>query len=199
MKNSKEKNLTNLYLKNKYNTDKHSLEYLEYFYDKVFPKLQNDDINLLEIGCLHGGSIKMWKDYFSPNSSIYGVDSRDFPSISGVNKIIGNAYSDKIINQFQDDYFDIIIDDGPHTYQSFLDVIQKYKPKLKSNGLLVIEDIIRPYLGSGVTPQQQEYLKQYSKELGYSSYKEYNLTGKQKTPILKNKWGSGLFILLLTR
>lgn len=191
--------LTNLYLKNNYNTDKYNLGYLEHFYGHVFPKFQNSNINLLEIGCLHGGSIKMWKEYFSSYNNIYGIDVRDFPSIPGVNKIVGNAYSDKIVDQFQDDYFDIIIDDGPHTYQSFLDVIQKYKPKLKSNGILVIEDIVRPYLNCGVTPLQQEYLKQYSKELGYSSHKEYDLTGKQKTPILKDKWESGLFILLLTR
>jgi len=190
--------VSELFLQGKYNTDKYNLGYLDGFYDKEFLKLQKSCKNLLEIGCLKGESIKLWKDYFACDN-IYGIDIQDYPQVPGTHKIIGNAYSNEIVGQFQDNYFDIIIDDGPHTYQSFLDVIQKYKSKLKPNGILVIEDVIRPWQGRGVTQTQQEYLNQYSKELGYSSYKEYNLTNKQKTIHLKNQWGSGLFILLLTR
>ena len=191
--------VSELFLKNKYNTDKYNLGYLDNFYDLIFPPLKNKCKNFLEIGCKNGGSIMLWKDYFSTDTNIYGIDIKDYPSIEKTHKIIGNAYSDNIINNFSDNYFDIIIDDGPHTYQSFLDVIKKYKSKLKWGGILIIEDIIRPWQGIGVTHEQQEYLKSYSKEIGYSNYKEYNLTGKQKTQPLLNMWKSGLYILTLIK
>ena len=37
--------------------------------------------------------------------------------------------------------FDIIIDDGPHSLQSQKDALRLYLPKLKPNGILIIEDI----------------------------------------------------------
>ena len=39
------------------------------------------------------------------------------------------------------DFFDIIIDDGPHSLESMIVCVQKYLPKLKSDGILVIEDL----------------------------------------------------------
>jgi hypothetical protein len=52
-----------------------------------------------------------------------------------------DAYSDSTISLFEDNYFDYIIDDGPHTLESQILCIQKYLPKIKSGGKIIIEDI----------------------------------------------------------
>ena len=42
--------------------------------------------------------------------------------------------------------FDFIIDDGPHTLKSQIKAILYYFPKLKKNGYLIIEDILKGYI-----------------------------------------------------
>lgn len=54
---------------------------------------------------------------------------------------MADAYSDEYVNKFLNDYFDYIIDDGPHTLQSQLSFIDLYYPKIKKGGKLIIEDI----------------------------------------------------------
>ena len=43
-------------------------------YDRHFERFRNKEVNILEIGIFHGGSLHMWKDYFGPKARIYGVD-----------------------------------------------------------------------------------------------------------------------------
>ena len=191
-------NVTQQYLNGNYGTDKYDLGYMEHFYDTEFLKIQDTCENFLEIGCWQGESIKLWQDYFTSKTNIIGIDINDFPS-SDITKIIDDGYSEKIVNKFDDNFFDVVLDDGPHTYQSFLDVMLKYFPKIKPGGILIIEDIIRPWLDMGVTEEQQSYLKTYAKEIGYTLIEEYDMTKKQKTQRLYQQWKTGLFILKLTK
>lgn len=129
-------------------TDKDTIHsYLEP-YEDIFQKRKNDEVKLLEIGVNMGGSIKLWKDYFT-NGIIHGVDISDEGSIKE-NDIKNhervklhmktNAYDNNFVKSF-DFKFDIIIDDGPHTLDSMIYVVKNYTPLLKSDGVLVIEDI----------------------------------------------------------
>ena len=52
---------------------------------------------------------------------------------------IENAYDKEVANKLPD--MDLIIDDGPHTYESQIAAIRYYLPKLKTNGYMFIEDI----------------------------------------------------------
>jgi hypothetical protein len=45
---------------------------------------------------------------------------------------------------FEDDYFDYIIDDGPHNVQSQIYAIENWLSKVKKGGKLIIEDIQGP-------------------------------------------------------
>jgi SAM-dependent methyltransferase len=182
---------TELFLKNKYATDKYDLGYLDNFYDKVFPDIRNNCGAFLEIGVQRGGSVRMWRDYFSDSTEIYGIDIHETWNVPFTHRIIGDAYSDDIVNKFSDNYFDIIVDDGPHTYSSFELLIQKYYSKLKPNGLMIIEDIIRP--------SERFPLIELSKKVGYTDFKEYDMTGMQKTQHLFDLWAGGLFILKLQK
>lgn len=184
----KEKTLTELFLAGNYSTDKYQLGYITEFYNSSLQCLKNTPINLLEIGTYEGGSAKLWRDYFHPESTIITGDIIDCKNkTKNVNYLLGDLYSDEIVSQFQDSYFNLIIDDGPHTLESFKLVIKKYHSKLKSNGTLIIEDVISE---SYLSP-----LIMLAKEIGYSSYEIVDLTNKQLNDEWKNDWKNGLYIL----
>jgi len=174
-----------------YNTDKGDLGYIENFYDNFFLKFSNKTIKFIEIGVYGGGSIKLWRDYLHSESEIYASDINYFEHIEGTYSVIGDMYSDDQVAKFADEYFDLIIDDGPHTFESFVLLMQKYFSKLKTGGSLVIEDIINP---SWVNP-----LADLSKSLGYSVCEIVDMTNKQKTSELLDRWKGGLYILNITK
>lgn len=125
-------------------TDKEVHKYCSTFYDKEFEKYRDQPIRLLEIGIFRGGSLILWRNYFS-QAKIFGIDPVNFGSIQNtydlkdVTVYINNAYSPNFANFLGN--FDIIIDDGPHTKESQMDCLNIYLPKLNKGGVLVIEDI----------------------------------------------------------
>lgn len=188
LSSSTDRRLVDLFLEKNYDTDKYGLGYITEFYDDVLQSLKNDPINMLEIGTYHGGSAELWKDYFHSQSNIFTGDIVECPSqINGVNYILGDLYSDEIVSNFEDNYFHLIIDDGPHTFHSFESVLEKYYSKLKIDGTLVLEDVIN---SSYISP-----LVMLSKEIGYSSYKIIDMTDKQINQEWRNNWQTGLYIL----
>lgn len=127
-------------------TDKNTCHsYIENVYEKEFETYREKEIDLLEIGIETGGSLKLWKEYFLNSKSIIGVDISDekiyqrYRNIDGVAMHFDDAYDEKFCGKLGQ--FDIIIDDGPHTLESQLRSIELYLPKLKQNGIFVIEDI----------------------------------------------------------
>lgn len=126
--------------------------YISGFYEENFLPYKDKEITLLEIGVRGGASLCLWKNYFSNKSKIYGVDNLDDKNkheipvneewISGdnVNYIIGDAYSKELCDQI-DFKIDILIDDGPHTFQSHIKTLELYLPKINENGMIIIEDV----------------------------------------------------------
>ena len=183
--------VSDIFNRGNYNTDKNDIGYIENFYDNFFLKFSNKSLKFIEIGVYNGGSIKLWKDYLHSESEIYASDINYFDHIEGTYSVIGDMYSDDQVAKFVDEYFDLIIDDGPHTFESFVLLMQKYFSKLKTGGSLVIEDVIN---SSWVNP-----LADLSKSLGYSECEIVDMTNKQKTPELLDLWKDGLYILNITK
>lgn len=143
----------NIYNDVEYPSDKNAYHsYIEDVYEEYFNYYRNKKINLLEIGVSFSGSIRLWNDYFE-NAQIYGIDnfscgeeyrkkSEDLieGKFSNIQIICSDAYSKNILKELPE--FDIIIDDGPHTLDTQLKCIELYLPKIKSNGIMFIEDII---------------------------------------------------------
>lgn len=191
MARTKKLTLSEIYLQGGYCTDKYQLGYYDDFYESKFKSYTKSPINILEIGIRGGGSIKIWKEYFHPDSNVYGGDIMPFDPIENTTCYQMDMYSQEALNLFEDSYFDIVIDDGPHTYESFEMTIQKYHSKLKPGGILVVEDVVDP---SWVTP-----LLDLANSLGYTKAQSFNMAGKQKYQDLLDTWKNGLYILKLTK
>lgn len=118
--------------------------YIDNLYEDLFRDIRMSTTKVLEIGIYGGGSMLLWQKYFQ-NANIYGIDLSYFVpelvNIDRITQIIGNAYSDKVANILVDSEFDIVIDDGPHTLESFKLFIEKYWSKVKPGGYFIIEDI----------------------------------------------------------
>jgi hypothetical protein len=153
-------NLSELYSIKKFNTDKGECHnYIDGYYNQEFSDRQNNNIKILEIGLAYGGSARLWREWFS-NAEIHFIenDVNLIQSIKGVNIFWGDAYSKAVLDCYYDSEFDYIIDDGPHTIESNLFVINHWIKKLKPNGKIIIEDI-----------QKLEWLDIFKKSTQYLS------------------------------
>lgn len=127
-------------------TDKDSTHSYIDIYEKLFENKIDSCLNLLEIGIFSGGSILMWQDFFI-NANIFCIDINSNNKIIDEPKIIqivDDAYSQHIISKLKkinQDKYDIIIDDGPHTLESMVFFVKYYIDLVKDGGMLIIEDI----------------------------------------------------------
>jgi len=130
------------------------------FYELIFGSLRYSVKNLLEVGIgtnnpnlpssmgIHGkpgASLRVWRDYF-PNAKILGADiDKD---ILFSEERISTAYLDqtksseieKFFNLSEFKYFDIIIDDGLHTYHAAKTLFENSWDHLNAGGIYIIED-----------------------------------------------------------
>ncbi len=112
--------------------------------------------NLLEIGIgfdisSPGSSLRSWRHLF-PTAKIYGadIDKRVLFEEENIktfftdqlNKIELNILKKKLNNIF----FDVIIDDGLHTYEANINTFEVFNDILSKEGLYFIEDIRYPEL-----------------------------------------------------
>jgi cephalosporin hydroxylase len=104
--------------------------------------------NLLEIGIEYGGSLRAWSALF-PESKIFGADiNKDYLFEESNIKTFYTNQLDKVelnnfFNQIKDKKFDVIIDDGLHTYEANINTFEILFPLLdQKNGIYFIEDII---------------------------------------------------------
>jgi hypothetical protein len=118
------------------------------FYPDWLEKYRTKNINLLEIGFLHGSSFKMWLEYF-PKGNIFfmdkddSVESRSFPAskfrgsqakVSDLSRLLQEKGVEKNL--------DIIVDDGSHHPEhQMISFTYLFLNGLKPGGLYIIEDV----------------------------------------------------------
>jgi hypothetical protein len=94
-----------------------------------------------------GASLRGWRRYF-PQAQILGadVDTRILFSEERISTFHVDQLSDYTIDalwqKLSNDQFDIIIDDGLHTFEANTRFFRKSLHKLTSNGYYIIEDIV---------------------------------------------------------
>lgn len=132
-------------------TDKNTTHsYLPLYQELLISKKENAK-NVLEVGIFHGGSIKLWSDFFT-NATVYGLDLIDSDCVWDViknnEKIILHTSTDAYNNDFfinnflnKNIKFDFMLDDGPHTLESMKQFITLYSQVMTDDGILIIEDV----------------------------------------------------------
>lgn len=131
-------------------TDKNTLHSYLGLYENLLHSKKETAKNVLEIGIYNGGSIKLWRDYFT-NATVHALDimhiNNVWDGIKNDDRIIlytsNNAYDDNFINQLKSKNikFDMMLDDGPHTLDSMIKYISRYSEMLADDGILILEDI----------------------------------------------------------
>ena len=131
------------------------------FYNLIFSPIRYQVENLFECGLgtnnikqpsnmgergIPGASLRAWRDYF-PNADIFGADI-DKGSLFNEERI-STYFVDQtnpfLIKRMWNDigikYFDIIIDDGFHSFDAACCLYENSIDKLKRGGIYIIEDI----------------------------------------------------------
>jgi hypothetical protein len=93
-----------------------------------------------------GASLRVWREYF-PNARIYGADV-DTSILFKEDRIetffVDQTNPQSVAQLFQEIKvvdFDLMIDDGLHTYDAGICLLENSFSKLKINGLYIIEDV----------------------------------------------------------
>jgi len=126
-------------------SDKGTLhDYIDSYYSNEFTPKKDAEIRLLEIGIYRGASTALFRNFFT-NAHIYAFENNlekgGVFDLDGVTIHWQDGYSDESVGLYENDYFDYIIDDGPHTLESQILAVKKWGVKIKPDGKLIIEDI----------------------------------------------------------
>lgn len=134
------------------------------FYHSIFKDIQFNNLRIFELGLgtnnvnlpsnmgangRPGASLYGWAEFF-PNSYIYGADiDKDILfNTEKINTFYCDQTKPEIIKTMWDEEklkenFDIIIEDGLHTYDANVCFFENSIHKLKTNGYFIIEDIVK--------------------------------------------------------
>ena len=176
--------------KNPTSTDKVALGYIDHFYDRLFTPRKNKAKAVLEIGIMGGNSLFLWRDYFV-NAEIIGVDIVHRVQVDNQDRITqftGDAYTPEVLNKLKKKSFDIIIDDGPHTFETQSYFLTNYLPLLKKGGVLILEDIT-----------DLNWTPKLLKLIDDTKYKAtvVDMRLKQRDQQLLERWRAGLDVIVV--
>jgi hypothetical protein len=152
-------------------TDKNTTHSYLPLYQQLLAGKKETAKNVLEVGILAGGSIKLWRDFFT-NANVYALDIINdvWDGIKNNEKIIlytsTDAYneqffSDKFLNQ--NIKFDFMLDDGPHSLESMVQFVRLYSQIIADDGILIIEDVPDWSWIDVLINEVPEHLKQFVK------------------------------------
>jgi len=176
-------------------TDKNTGHSYLPLYQKLLINKKETARNVLEIGIgdfkeKNGGSIKLWKDYFT-NATVYGLDI--IPKEYVIQELVNdkrvvlftstNAYDEKFFNENflkKNLKFDFMLDDGPHTLESMKTFIRLYSKVMTDDGILIIEDVQSidwiPILYREVPQHLKKFVKPYDLRKNKNRYDDIVFT-----------------------
>jgi cephalosporin hydroxylase len=134
-------------------------------YDRYFSRFRATGVRFLEIGVAGGGSLQMWRRYFGPDATIFGIDIN--PNCAAFD---GKAGHVRIGSQTDADFLrdvvsemggvDVVLDDGSHVMNHVRRTLRLLFPLLSDNGVYMIEDMHTAYMppyGGGIEAQANIY------------------------------------------
>jgi len=153
----------------------------ERIYQHYLPQDTNAKLNILEIGLSNYegevangcGSIFAWNKLY-PNAMVYGGDWNEDRMIT-TDKIktkIVDQFSTSSLDAFAEwlgsEEMDIIIDDASHKFWNSQRTYQAIIHKLRSGGVYLIEDIVKPRAENGWQQRISDWEVYLGKGLNYS-------------------------------
>lgn len=177
-------------LAKKHNTDKgpESHDYTSR-YELYLDAYRDLEFNLLEIGVYNGGSLKMWEEYF-PKANIVAIDidpsCKKYES-ERISIHIGDQSDQGFLKSVYKEHknFEIIIDDGGHSWKQQIVSFETLFPLLRLGGIYFIEDLHTSYRPNSVWSDYEytgvEYLKNLvdAVNLNGKSFAGYSEIGNQ--------------------
>ena len=118
-------------------------------YDKHFAPYRDQQINILEIGVLKGGSMRIWEKYF-PRANIFGIDiveeCKQYES-DRTKIFIGDQSDVSFLRNVKAKIprVDILIDDGSHRAKDQKATFEEMYYHVRKPGVYLIEDIEQNY------------------------------------------------------
>jgi len=120
-------------------------------YDRVFKPYRDKTVTVLEIGVYLGGSLQLWRQYFGPAATLFGIDidpacaSRtEAPNQVRIGSQGDPAFLRSVAREIG--ALDIVLDDGSHVATHQRIAFHTLWPLLKVGGVYVIEDALTAYM-----------------------------------------------------
>ena len=111
-------------------------------YDRLLAPVRDTVTRVLEIGVLGGASLRAWRDYF-PHALVFGVDTHTPPfeewQVSA--RRADATKAEDLDAALGGRAWDLCVDDGSHWEHDQLKTFELLRPKLKPDGIYVVEDI----------------------------------------------------------
>jgi hypothetical protein len=128
------------------------LKWKHYFdiYERHFSQFRGTQVNVVEFGVQHGGSARMWLDYFGAGATVYGIDIDPrcaTVASEKINIIIGDQEDKGFLRTLVDTLpkIDVLIDDGGHTMKQQINTFEVMFPAIQSRGVYLCEDLHTSY------------------------------------------------------
>ena len=136
------------------NNDKRLINKFNHYFDvyeRHFRKFKGKKVTLVEIGVFQGGSLQMWRDYFGPEATIWGIDID--PNCKTLEEkdthiLIGSQEDPKFLESIMEKIgsIDILIDDGGHTQNQQIVSFEMLFKHIQVNGVYLCEDVHTSYM-----------------------------------------------------
>jgi hypothetical protein len=120
-------------------------------YQRHFGHLVGQAPTFLEIGCGHGGSVAMWREWFGPDSTIIGIDINEQARAyadDGIHIRIGDQADSQFLESVVEEFGppDGVLDDGSHVMSDIAASFECLYPRLAPTGVYIVEDLRTAYL-----------------------------------------------------
>ncbi len=127
-------------------------KWIHYFdiYHRHLGRFRGKPIVVLEFGVSQGGSLQMWRKYFGRRAKIYGVDidprCKQFEA-RRIKIFIGDQEDRDFLRSIAEKIgpIDVLIEDGGHTMGQQIATFEELYPKVKTDGVFLIEDLHTSY------------------------------------------------------
>ncbi|SRR6266567_482201 len=127
-------------------------KWMHYFeiYERHLSRFRSTEVNVVEIGVYQGGSLQMWKQYFGPLASIWGIDvnprCRQFEE-DRVRILIGDQADRGFLATVANAVgpIDVLIDDGGHTMRQQRATFEVLFPRISPTAVYICEDMHTSY------------------------------------------------------